>query len=131
MSAFDLSKDFVHLGAEPVATVLADFQWTGEYLEAYERRFESDAERGRLVCITPQATTWTFWERHPAGDELVVLLGGHVDVIQEIDGEHVRTELRAGEALINPRGVWHTADVHEPGSGLFVTPGLGTEHRPR
>ena len=33
--------------------------------------------------------------------------------------------------LINPRGVWHTADVHEPGEGLFVTPGLGTEHRPR
>ena len=26
---------------------------------------------------------------------------------------------------------WHTADVHEPGSALFITPGRGTEHRPR
>jgi hypothetical protein len=39
--------------------------------------------------------------------------------------------LQPGEAMVNPRGVWHTADVHEPGKGLFVTPGRGTEHRPR
>lgn len=40
-------------------------------------------------------------------------------------------QLHAGQAAINPRGVWHTADVHEPGSALFITPGRGTEHRPR
>jgi hypothetical protein len=40
-------------------------------------------------------------------------------------------ELRPGEAVVNPRNVWHTATVHEPGDALFVTPGRGTEHRPR
>jgi hypothetical protein len=39
--------------------------------------------------------------------------------------------LEAGQAVVNPRGVWHTVDVHEPGQALFVTPGRGTEHRPR
>jgi hypothetical protein len=27
--------------------------------------------------------------------------------------------------------VWHTADVHEPGDALFITPGQGTENVPR
>ena len=44
--------------------------------------------------------------------------------------EH-RIELHAGDGVLNPPGVWHTADVHEPGDALFITPGAGTEHRPR
>ena len=71
------------------------------------------------------------WERHPAGDEVVVALSGHQTLIQEVDGRQHRIELHAGQAVINPRGVWHTADIHEPGSALFITPGRGTEHRPR
>jgi quercetin dioxygenase-like cupin family protein len=81
--------------------------------------------------IGPAESTWTSWERHPAGDEVVVVLSGRQTLIQEIGAQHHRTELRAGQAAINPRGVWHTADVHEPGSALFITPGRGTEHRPR
>ena len=78
-----------------------------------------------------QAATWSTWERHPAGEELVVLLSGRVDLIQELDeGEHV-VALRPGQAVVNPPGVWHTAVVHEPGSALFITPGEGTEVRPR
>ena len=38
---------------------------------------------------------------------------------------------RFGERVLNPPGVWHTADVHEPGDALFITPGEGTEHKPR
>jgi mannose-6-phosphate isomerase-like protein (cupin superfamily) len=58
-------------------------------------------------------------------------LSGRQTLIQEIDDRHHRVELQAGQAVINPRGVWHTADVQEAGMTLFVTPGLGTEHRPR
>jgi hypothetical protein len=39
--------------------------------------------------------------------------------------------LTPGMAVINPRNVWHTADVHEPSQLLFITPGRGTENRPR
>jgi quercetin dioxygenase-like cupin family protein len=83
------------------------------------------------VMIGPAEATWTSWERHPAGDEVVVALSGRQTLIQEIDGQQHRIELRAGQAAINPRGVWHTADVHELGLALFITPGRGTEHRPR
>ena len=58
-------------------------------------------------------------------------LSGRQTLIQEVAGGQRRIELRAGQAVINPRGVWHTADVHEPGSALFITPGRGTEHRQR
>ena len=128
---FDLDKTFVHLGADPIAVPLPEFRWDTDYLTEYTRRFESDGDKGRLVCVTPQIQTWTSWERHPAGDEVVVLLSGRVDIIQELpDGQHV-VELRPGQAMINPKGVWHTSDVYEPGDALFVTPGAGTEHKGR
>jgi uncharacterized cupin superfamily protein len=129
--AFDLASTVVHLGAGSTATPVGGADWSPEWLDGYARRFEADGDEGRMVCVFPQAETWSTWERHPAGEELVVLLSGRVDIIQEIDGEHHTVELHAGEALVNPRGVWHTANVHEPGQGLFVTPGRGTEHRPR
>lgn len=31
----------------------------------------------------------------------------------------------------NDAGVWHTADVQEHGTALFVTAGIGTQIRPR
>lgn len=128
--AFDLSDVFVHLGLGSTATPLPDFTWSPEYLARYQERFADDATGGRLVCVIPQDETWDSWERHPAGDEVVVLLSGRVDLVQEIDGaEHV-VELQAGQAVINPAGVWHTARVHEPGVGLFITPGRGTEAKP-
>jgi len=129
--AFDLDSTVVHLGGGATAVPFGGADWSQEWLERYERTFVADGDDGRMVCVFPQPASWTTWERHPAGEELVVLLSGRIDVIQEIDGEHRRVELHAGEAMINPRGVWHTADVHEPGKGLFVTPGRGTEHRPR
>jgi mannose-6-phosphate isomerase-like protein (cupin superfamily) len=127
---FDLSRTYVHLGLGATATPLPDFEWSPSYLESYERRFASDGTEGRLVVVSVQDETWGFWERHPAGEEVVVLLTGRLDVVQELDGEEVTTPLVPGEALINPIGVWHRSVVHEPGSALFITPGLGTEHRP-
>jgi mannose-6-phosphate isomerase-like protein (cupin superfamily) len=129
--AFDLMSAVIHLGLDATATPLLDFQWTPEYLEGYGRRFAADGDEGRLVVMNRQAETWPQWERHPAGEEVVILLSGRVDLIQEIDGEHRRVELHPGMAVVNPPGVWHTADVLEPGDGLFITPGRGTEHRPR
>jgi mannose-6-phosphate isomerase-like protein (cupin superfamily) len=102
-----------------------------EFLENYEAQTGADGDDGRLVVVSAQERSWDSWERHPAGDEVVVQLAGRVVVIQDTsDGEH-RLELGPREGLINPRGVWHTADVLEPGDALFITPGRGTEHRPR
>jgi quercetin dioxygenase-like cupin family protein len=129
--AFDLSRDYVHLGKGPEATRVPDFEWSSEFLERYERQFEEDGPSGRLVCIIPQESTWDSWERHPAGEELVVLLDGRIDVVQKVGNVEVVVTLHPGEVVINPRNVWHRSVVHEPGRALFVTPGQGTEHRPR
>ena len=128
--AFNLSDVFIHLGVGSTATPLPDFAWSPEYLAGYQERFAADGAEGRLICVMPQEETWDSWERHPAGDEVVVLLSGRVDLVQDLDGaEHV-VELQPGQAVINPAGVWHTARVHEPGVALFVTPGRGTEAKP-
>lgn len=39
--------------------------------------------------------------------------------------------LEAGQTCIVPRGVWHRAVVRTPGDTLHITPGEGTQHRPR
>ena len=58
-------------------------------------------------------------------------VAGSVVLHQEIDGEDRTVELRAGEAVINPAGVWHTADVSGSCTAVFITAGRGTEIRPR
>ena len=128
---FDLADTVVHIGLGSTLTPFSGWNWEQATLDRYRDATAGDGAEGRMVCLLPQTETWAGWERHPAGEELVLLLEGRIDLIQEIDGEEQRVELRAGEAAINPPGVWHTADVHEPGRGLFITPGTGTEHRPR
>jgi len=129
--AFDLSTTHVHLGLGARVIPLPDFEWAAEYLARYEKETEGDGDDGRLVTIGAADSTWTSWERHPAGEELVVQLSGASTLIQEIDGSVRTVELSRGLAAINPKGAWHTVDVHEPGQCLFITPGRGTEHRPR
>jgi len=128
---FDLTTCFVHLGLGGTVVPVPEFDWTPDALARHEARFDTDGDDGRLVTVLPQAQTWDSWERHPAGDELVVVLSGHLELVQQMDGDTRRLSLTAGQAAINPRGVWHTAVVHEPGHALFVTAGRGTEvHRP-
>ena len=129
--AFDLGTTRIHLGRGATAVPLWGFEWSPEYLADYGARFAADGDEGRLVTVEPMSGSWDAWERHPAGEEVVVLLSGRADLIQRTaDGER-RVPLTAGQALINPPGVWHTADVHEAGQALFITPGRGTEHEPR
>ena len=130
LDAFDLARTFVHLGRGSTATPLSDFAWSPEYLDAYAGAFAADGREGRLVCVIAQDATWDGWERHPAGDEVVVLLSGRVDVVQDLDGADARRGAATRRGDGQPANVWHTARVHEPGQALFITPGAGTEHRP-
>jgi uncharacterized cupin superfamily protein len=127
-SPFRFDDAILHLGPTS-ATVVRDFSW--DQIGDYAVHFAADGPQGRLVTMGRQTESWTSWERHPAGEELVLLLNGRVDLIQEIDGKEHRIELRAGDGVLNPRGVWHTSDVHEPGDALFITPDEGTEHKAR
>jgi uncharacterized cupin superfamily protein len=85
-----------------------------------------------LVTTAEYEADWQAWEVHPNGEEIVCLISGHVTLTQEKDGATSRVELRKpGDFALNPRGTWHTADVHEKSVMLFITAGEGTTNRPR
>lgn len=128
MKILDLLKDAVHLGAPSSALPVFDF--SHDY-DAYQAAFCKEDDPGRLVCLYETKSDWEAWEAHPAGDELVLVLSGKAEFLQEVDGEERRVIVGPHQAIINPPGVWHTANVLEPFLALFVTPGPGTMHRPR
>jgi uncharacterized cupin superfamily protein len=130
-SAFDLSETYVHLGLGTTVRPLPGFSWSAENIGQYLRAFRHDRDERRLVGIIPVRNTWAHWECHLNGDELVVLLSGRCQIIQDIDNEYHAVPLLPGQAAINPRGVWHTTDVQEAGESLFIAGGRRTIYRPR
>lgn len=87
---------------------------------------------GRLVSTYEFSADWTGWERHPAGEEVVILIAGALEfVLESAQGERNIALDQPGQFLLVPRGVWHTANVAASATALFITPGDGTEHRPR
>ena len=89
-----------------------------------------DLQAGRLVVVTHETEDWATWEMHPAGDEVVSLLSGRVDLILQDGSREWTVALGARASVIVPQGVWHRAIVHEPSDMLFITRGAGTQHRP-
>ena len=88
-------------------------------------------EQGRLMSAFSFSEPWSSWERHPAGEELVLLVSGAATVVLEENGAQREVSLRAaGAFVLIPPNVWHTARASEPTTVLFLTPGAGTEHRP-
>ena len=131
MTTIDIRTTPIHLGPGGTARPIEGFDWSPERLGAYARETEADGPDGRMVMMFHMDESWTSWECHPAGDEVVTACTGIHRFVQEIDGAEEVVQIGPGEALINPPGVWHTADVIEAGWVLTVTPGLGTDHRPR
>lgn len=130
--AFSLVKFPVHLGRGATVTMQDEFTGDLAWYERYGERTAADGREGRLVSLHTFHAPWDSWEMHPAGDELVVCIGGHIELIQQQDdGAERRIVLEAGDAAINPPGVWHTADVAAESTALFITAGAGTEVRPR
>jgi quercetin dioxygenase-like cupin family protein len=115
------------------ATAVAEPKFTGgEWYETYGERHADDRDEGRIVALFRFEEPWTSWEMHPAGEEVVCCIQGHMTLHQELpDGSQQSWELGPSEYAINPRGTWHTADANEPVVALFVTPGKGTTNRPR
>jgi mannose-6-phosphate isomerase-like protein (cupin superfamily) len=121
--ALDLARTYVHLrpdgAAEPIAV-------TPQFWATVGDRFDD----GYLVTRFTSTADWPHWEVHPEGEELVIMLSGRVDLLLDDERRQRTVPLRAGQAWINQRGVWHRAIVHEPADMLFITAGKGTRHRP-
>ncbi|MEU7316978.1 cupin domain-containing protein [Streptomyces sp. NPDC007083] len=129
--AIDLRTTPVHLGLGSRAKPVEGFAWDPEVLHAYSAAVAADGAEGRMVTLFDGDGPDDHWERHPAGDELVVCLSGSVTVTRDVDGVPDRVVLGPGEATVNPAGTWHAVDMAGPASILTITPGLGTDHRPR
>jgi len=130
MKPLSLERFPLHLGLG--ARAVSQPEFTGmEWFAAYAERNAADGDEARLVSLYSFSENWTSWEMHPVGDEAVICITGEITLIQESPEGVQKVTLRPGDYALNPRGVWHTADVAQHASALFITAGMGTEHRPR
>jgi mannose-6-phosphate isomerase-like protein (cupin superfamily) len=83
-----------------------------------------------MLSVFDYESDWTWWERHPLGDELVYLLDGEVVFLLDDGDSRWSLPLSPGTAGVVPKGTWHSAHVPEPSRVLFLTPTPAkTEHR--
>ncbi len=126
-----LDTHFVHLGPGATAIPQPDFIG-GPWYEGYGQRHDGDGAEGRLVSLFTFTGDWDSWEMHPHGDEVVLCISGTMTLHQEhADGTAATVTIGPGEYAINPPGCWHTADIAREAAAVFITAGLGTQHRPR
>ena len=122
----------IHLGGGGKAVAEPEMTGRMEWYEAYGERHADDGPEGRLVSLYRFDESWTSWEMHPAGGEVVCCIDGSMTLHQQLAGGGEKTfHLGPGDYAINPPGAWHTADCDEPVTALFITAGWGTTHRPR
>lgn len=132
MSATDLRKTPLHLGLGASVHVEPAFDGDMSWYEAYVSRHADDGFEGRLVAMHTFSDSWPMWEMHPNGTEVVICTSGTITLHQRRpDGARATVVIGPGECAINEPGTWHTADVDSEATALFITPGWGTEHRPR
>ena len=132
MKPTDLASFPIHLGLG--ATVKIEPRFTGamEWYEDYSERHSADGAEGRLMTLSTFSEPWGMWEMHPSGSELVLCSAGSITLHQEAqDASVFSVRLGPGQYAINDPGVWHTADVEGEATVIFITAGMGTQHRPR
>lgn len=82
-----------------------------------------------LMSMHGFSTDWPSWDRHPAGDEIVMLLSGSAHLVLRTDAGDREIEIsEPGACVVIPQHTWHTARIAAPTRMLFITPGEGTEN---
>ncbi len=132
MTGNDITTRPVHLGLGATAEIEPLFTGAMEWYAGYTGRHADDGAEGRLVSMATFTQSWDMWEMHPQGSEVVLCTAGSITLHQEkASGARATVTLGAGQYAINEPGTWHTADVVASATALFITAGLGTQHRPR
>jgi len=132
MNGIDINNYPAHLGLGATTKTEPKFTGSMDWYANYVERHKEDGAEGRLVSMHTFSEPWDMWEMHPQGSELVLCIAGLIALQQEQSDGFVNTiTLNPGEYAINEPGVWHTADVEGKATALFITAGLGTQHRRR
>lgn len=103
-----------------------------------ERTPESDDDRlgAAFASVAPYRDGDLFighyagdsaWERHPSGDEIVMVMEGSADLILLEGEDEVRHRLAAGQLVVVPRNVWHRFEVSD-GVKVFTATPAPEEH---
>jgi mannose-6-phosphate isomerase-like protein (cupin superfamily) len=123
---FDAHAVLVHLRDDGRAERVT---WTPD---AFRRLVTGKRDRvvGAKRGVAPADFHADEWEVHPAGDEVLYLLAGDLDVVLDEPGGERTVRLRGGEGCLVPQGVWHRLVLGRPSDLLFITPARGTRHRP-
>ena len=69
------------------------------------------------------------WERHPVGDELVMVVDGETTLVLVVNGTEQPQAMSRGELVVVPRGTWHRFETPEGVKVLTVSP-QPTDHDP-
>jgi mannose-6-phosphate isomerase-like protein (cupin superfamily) len=126
--AHDILGAYLHVqdGGQTQVVPAPDSFWTELASGKYPH-----LDQGRLMSAFTFSAPWPTWERHPAGEELVMLLSGSATLVLDANGVEKAVSLtKVGAYVLVPKGVWHTARTTVPTTMLFLTPGAGTEHKP-
>jgi mannose-6-phosphate isomerase-like protein (cupin superfamily) len=68
------------------------------------------------------------WERHPNGDEIVLVLAGSTTLVLRDEGRDKRTPLGPDELFVVPANTWHRFEESRDLKIMTVTP-QPTDHR--
>jgi len=68
------------------------------------------------------------WERHPNGDEVVLVLDGATTIVLLRNAIEERFPLTEKELIVIPKGVWHRFEDSEQLKVMTITP-QPTDHR--
>ncbi len=105
-------------------TFLADRTPTTTDAEAFARLAPY---RDGAVFVGHWAGT-SEWERHPVGDEIVLVVDGGTTIVLLEDGTEQAHRMGPGELIVVPQGTWHRFETPDAVKVLSVTP-QPTEHR--
>lgn len=123
-----LANAFVVIDPQQRAHVEA---FTPELYQRLDQHYDHFAQH-QLVSLHTFTEDWPTWERHPAGDELVMLLSGAVTlIVQTESGEQSLQLEKPNHYVVVPKNCWHTMKTRTRSSMLFITPGEGTENTER
>jgi len=86
---------------------------------------------GHLLAVfqiaSPDDLHSDIWEMHPAGDEVLLMLTGELDVEYSDGSCRATSTLESGRGVVMPKGVWHRLLLREPGLLMALSPSHGTQ----
>src|SRR5262245_12558184 len=109
-----------------IAMVVHDILETRSGLRPNSRGQALASFNGCTVGVS-RFSTHPLWERHPAGDELLQVFEGELDITVLTPEGPVESTLRPGAVFVVPKGLWHSPRPRGMVTLLYVGKTKGTQ----